>query len=60
MTSLAPADKDAAPVARPLVRRVSTDFQAAVQPGKQTTVALLDDITSKKQYQIEATVTKIR
>ncbi len=64
MTSFAPADEaklvNTAAVPAPVLRRVSTDFQAAVQSGKQTTVALLDDITSKKQYQLEATVTKIK
>ncbi len=62
MSSFAPADQEKipTPVSQPVIRRVRTEFQAAVQPGKQTTVALLDDVTSKKQYQLEATVTKIK
>ena len=60
MSSFAPADPAKDQINMPVVRRFSTDFQAALQPGKPTIIATLDDVNSTKQYQLEATVTKIK
>lgn len=43
----------------PILRQVKQHFTALLVPGKPTLVTSIDDITSKKRLQVEATVTRI-
>ncbi len=44
----------------PVTRNVRSQVQALVIPGKPTLLSSIDDPSSRKQYQIEVTVTKLR
>ncbi len=47
-------------VTMPVTRRVSADGQAAVTPGKPTIISSVDDVNSKKRYEVQVTATKIK
>ncbi len=44
----------------PVTRRISADGQAAVVPGRPTIISSVDDVNSKKRYEIQVTATKIK
>jgi len=44
----------------PVFRRVSSNVTAAVSPGKPTLIGSMDDVTSNRRFEIEATVTKVK
>jgi hypothetical protein len=44
----------------PVVRQVSIQASAAVTPGKPTSLGTVDDPDSKRQFQLEVIVTKLR
>ena len=43
----------------PVVRRIWQYFTALVTPGKPTLVTSIDDVNSKKRFQVEVTATKL-
>lgn len=45
---------------RPIIRQLSIDAVTAITPGKLTSLGTVDDPDSKRQFQLEVTVTKIR
>jgi len=44
----------------PVFRSVSSDVTAAVSLGKPTLIGSMDDVTSNRRFEIEATVTKVK
>jgi hypothetical protein len=63
VTSLVPrADTDAyRPATRnPIIRQISMSSSTATPLGKMTTLSTVDDPDSKRQFQLEVTVTKLR
>lgn len=44
----------------PILRQLSIDAVTAITPGKLTTLGTADDPDSKRQFQLEVTVTKLR
>jgi hypothetical protein len=45
---------------RPVVRQVQINASTVVLPGKPMTLGVVDDPSSKRQFQLEVTVTKLR
>lgn len=45
---------------RPVVRQVQINGSTVLLPGKPMLIGLVDDPTSKKQFQLEVTATKLR
>lgn len=46
--------------AAPVLRQVSTQGDSLVTIGKPTVIAVLDDVTTNRRYEIEVTVTKVK
>jgi hypothetical protein len=44
----------------PILRQLSIEAATAITPGKLTTLGTVDDPDSKRQFQLEVTVTKLR
>lgn len=44
----------------PILRQLSIDAVTAITPGELTTLGTVDDPDSKRQFQLEVTVTKLR
>lgn len=44
----------------PILRQLSIDTATAITPGKLTSLGTVDDPDSKRQFQLEVTVTKLR
>jgi hypothetical protein len=61
-SSVVPREQALVPSAggNPVFRRVSTNVTAAVSPGKPTLIGSMDDVTSNRRFEIEATVTKVK
>ena len=45
---------------RPLLRRIRSEVNTAVVPGKPTVVSSIDDTASKRRYELEVTATKVK
>jgi hypothetical protein len=48
------------PNTRPVLRQLSIEATTAIIPGKLTNLGTVDDPDSKRQFQLEVTVTKLR
>jgi hypothetical protein len=61
-SSVVPREQALVPSAggNPVFRRVSSDVTAAVSMGKPTVIGSMDDVTSNRRFEIEATVTKVK
>lgn len=44
----------------PLLRQMRINASTVVSPGRPTIVGVVDDPNSKREYQLEVTVTKLR
>jgi len=54
------ADPGQAGSGRPLIREIRSEVQSAAQLGKPTVVAMVDDAATKRRYELEVTVTKVK
>lgn len=54
------ADPGQAGSGRPLIREISSVVRTALQPKKPTVVAMIDDAATKRRYELEVTVTKVK
>jgi hypothetical protein len=45
---------------QPLIREFRTEVSTAVEPSKPTVIAVVDDAATKRRYELEVTVTKVR
>lgn len=45
---------------RPVVRRIRSEVNTALVPGKPTVVSSIDDTASKRRYELEVTATKVK
>jgi hypothetical protein len=60
MSNFAIPDQSQDHNARPLIRQVKIDGSTVATPGKPMLIGSVDDPNSKKQFQLEVTVTKLR
>jgi hypothetical protein len=44
----------------PLLRQLRINASTVAMPGKPTVIGVVDDPNSKRQFQLEVTVTKLR
>ena len=58
--SIAAAPEQQSPRVPPVVRQVQINGSTVVLPGKPMVLGIVDDPTSKRQFQLEVTVTKLR
>ena len=58
--SIAAAPEQQSPRVPPVVRQVRINGSTVVIPGKAMALGVVDDPTSKRQFQLEVTVTKLR
>jgi len=54
------ADPQQAGSDRPLIREIRTEVSTAVELRKPTVVAVVDDAATKRRYELEVTVTKVK
>jgi hypothetical protein len=45
---------------QPLIREFRTEVSTAVEPSKPTVIAVVDDAATKRRYELEVTVTKVK
>lgn len=55
-----PTDAYRPNIPNPIVRQLSIESDTAITLGKPTTLGIVDDPDSKRQFQLEVTVTKLR
>jgi hypothetical protein len=58
--SIAAAPEQQSPRVPPVVRQVQINGSTVVIPGKPMVLGVVDDPSSKRQFQLEVTVTKLR
>ncbi len=59
-SSVIAASEAGMPPEHPVFRHVTASFASIVQPGKPTVIGMLDDVTTKRRYEIEVTATKVK
>jgi hypothetical protein len=57
-SSVAPPEAGAAPSGPPVLRHLRLRMPFSVVPGKLTTVGTVDDVNSRRKFQVEITATR--
>lgn len=60
LSNFALSDQQASQQSRPVIRQLKIDASTIASLGKPVTVGVVDDPNSKRQFQLEVTVTKLR
>ena len=60
LSNFANPDQENQHAMRPVLRQLQINASTVAMPGKPTVVGVVDDPNSKRQFQLEVTVTKLR